>query len=220
VVDGSTDGSDAALRPLEASELGLRVIRLAINQGKGAAVLHAIRLAAAAGLTHVLVMDSDGQHPANAIPSFMAASAASPGSMVLGQPVFGPDAPLIRVLGRRLSNGCAWVETLGAGIGDSLFGFRIYPVAPLLAVMARHRWMRRFDFDPEAVVRLVWYGVQPVRMVVPVRYLTPTEGGVSHFHYGRDNLLLAWMHARLLLGLLGRLCRGRLSLGVRSRSPG
>jgi hypothetical protein len=66
-------------------------------------------------------------------------------------------------------------------------------------------WMRRFDFDPEAVVRLCWAGVRPVNRPAPVRYLRPEEGGVSHFKYGRDNALLTWMHLRLFLEFLVRL---------------
>ena len=45
----------------------------------------------------------------------------------------------------------------------------------------------------------------PVNIDVPVRYLPADQGGVSHFHYVRDNLLLTWMNLRLLCGLLGRL---------------
>ncbi|MBV1800285.1 glycosyltransferase family 2 protein [Siccirubricoccus sp. G192] len=207
VVDGSTDGWDAALAPIEAGDPGLRVFRLPRNAGKGAAVLHALREADRLGFTHALVMDPDGQHPADRIGEPMAASAAAPEAMVLGQPVFGADAPLERVLGRRLSNWWADLETLWAGIGDPLFGFRVYPVRPLLEEMTRHRWMRRFDFDAEAAVRLCWRGVQPMKLPVPVRYLSRAEGGVSHFHYVRDNLLLAFMHLRLVLGFLPRLPR-------------
>ena len=65
--------------------------------------------------------------------------------------------------------------------------------------------MRRFDFDVEAVVRLSWRGVPAINLPAPVRYFRPEEGGVSHFHYGRDNVLLTWMHARLLLGFVLRL---------------
>ena len=43
------------------------------NTGKGAAVLHGLDLAAQRGFTHALTMDSDGQHPAELIPEFMAA---------------------------------------------------------------------------------------------------------------------------------------------------
>ena len=205
VVDGSTDGSAEALQALAATDSGLKVIVLPENRGKGAAVLEGITLAAAAGFTHALTMDSDGQHPAELIPAFMAASQAAPARMVLGKPVFGPEAPALRVNGRKVSNGWANLETLWMGIGDSLYGFRVYPIAPLIGIMRGNRYMRRFDFDPEAVVRLCWAGVRPLNLDAPVRYLSAEEGGVSHFKYLRDNTLLTWMHPRLFIGFLLRL---------------
>ena len=60
-------------------------------------------------------------------------------------------------------------------------------------------------FDPEAVVRLCWRGVTPVNLPAAVRYYRAEEGGVSHFRYLRDNVLLTWMHARLFAGFLLRL---------------
>ena len=206
VVDGSTDGTPDGLRKLAAEEPDLRVVVLERNMGKGAAVLHGITLAAAEGFTHALTMDSDGQHPAIRIPDFMALSQSNPGAMVLGDPIFDSSAPTIRVKGRKLSNWWANVETPGVGtIGDSLFGFRVYPIAELIAVMRWQSWMRRFDFDPEAVVRLAWRGVTPINVPATVRYLKPHEGGVSHFNYLRDNILLTWMHARLFFESLVRM---------------
>lgn len=205
VVDGSTDDSAAGLQAMAADDAGLRVIVLPRNVGKGAAVLHGIDLAAAQGFTHVLTMDSDGQHPAHLIPQFMAASSAQPGTMVLGMPVFAADAPRLRVNGRKVSNVWANLETLWAGIGDSLFGFRVYPITPLQRVMHGNRWMRRFDFDPEAVVRMCWLGVKPINLPATVKYFRPDEGGVSHFNYLRDNILLTWMHSRLFFGFVLRL---------------
>ena len=205
VVDGSTDGSTEGLRAMAATDSGLRLFVLPANAGKGAAVLHGLQAAHDAGFTHALTMDSDGQHPAALIASFMQASIARPDAMVLGRPVFDASAPLLRVRGRRISNGWTNLETLGAGIADSLYGFRVYPVEDLIAVMRRQPWMRRFDFDTEAVVRLAWRGVKPVNLDAPVKYLSAEEGGVSHFRYGRDNVLLTWMHLRLMLEFVLRL---------------
>jgi glycosyltransferase involved in cell wall biosynthesis len=205
IVDGSTDGTREGLDRMAAADPGLRVLALERNRGKGAAVMHGLRLAAAAGFSHALTMDADGQHPAASIREFMAASAGAPQAMVLGVPRFDASAPALRVRGRRISNWWANLETLHAGIGDSLFGFRVYPVRPLLEVMQAQRWMRRFDFDPEAAVRLCWRGVPALNLGAPVRYLRPEEGGVSHFRYGRDNALLTWMHLRLMLGFVERL---------------
>ena len=205
VVDGSTDGTDERLRQMAANDAGLRVYVLPQNRGKGAAILHGLREAVASGFTHALTMDSDGQHPADHIPEFMAIARANPDALILGKPVFDASAPRVRVVGRRVSNGWANLETLWMGIGDSLFGFRIYPIEPLLHVMQKNRWMRRFDFDPEAAVRLCWHNVRPINVPAPVKYLRRDEGGVSHFNYLRDNILLTWMHARLLLGFVIRL---------------
>ena len=205
VTDGSTDGTPAVLREMVAADPGLQLIALPVNGGKGSAVLHGLNAARAAGFTHALTMDSDGQHPAELIPAFMQASMARPDTMVLGRPVFDASAPLLRVRGRRVSNWWTNLETLGAGIDDSLYGFRVYPITDLIAVMRRQPWMRRFDFDTEAVVRLAWRGVKPLNIAAPVKYLTAEEGGVSHFKYGRDNVLLTWMHLRLMLEFVLRL---------------
>lgn len=205
VVDGSTDGTTERLRARAETDPGVRVLVLPENQGKGAAILHGLLEAQKAGFTHVLTMDADGQHPADRIPDFMQQSQQAPNAMILGKPVFAADAPKLRVYGRQVSNTWANLETLWMGIGDSLFGFRVYPIEPLKKIMLRHRFMRRFDFDPEAVVRLCWAGVRPINVPTAVRYFTAEEGGVSHFNYLRDNLLLTGMHTRLFFGFLWRL---------------
>jgi glycosyltransferase involved in cell wall biosynthesis len=205
IVDGSTDGSGEALGALARTDPGLRVLVRTRNGGKGAALLDGLIAAQRAGFTHALAMDADGQHPADHIAAFMSASAAAPQAMILGDPVFDASAPRIRLRGRKIANWCTNVETLWAGIHDTLFGFRVYPIAPLVAVMQRSRWMRRFDFDAEAAVRLTWRGVPAVNLEAPVKYFSPEEGGVSHFNYWRDNMLLTSMYLRLIAGFVIRL---------------
>jgi glycosyltransferase involved in cell wall biosynthesis len=205
VLDGSSDGTAAGLQAMAAQDPGLRVWVLPHNQGKGAAVMHGLQQAITAGFSHVLTMDADGQHPPQLIGAFMQASMTRLDAMVLGRPVFDASAPLLRVRGRRVSNWWTNLETLGAGVADSLYGFRVYPAQALLNVMQGQRWMRRFDFDTEAVVRLAWRGIKPINLDAPVKYLSAAEGGVSHFRYGRDNVLLTWMHIRLMTGFVLRL---------------
>jgi glycosyltransferase involved in cell wall biosynthesis len=205
VVDGSTDGTTAGLESMAQSDPGLTVLVRRRNGGKGRAVLEGLEEALRRGFTHALVMDSDGQHPPARIPAFMEASMARPEAMVIGDPVFDAGAPRIRVRGRRISNWWANLETLWAGIRDSLCGFRVYPIAALAREMHASIGMRRFDFDVEAAVRLSWRGVPAVNLSAPIRYFSAAEGGVSHFNYWRDNALLTSMHARLLFGFLIRL---------------
>jgi glycosyltransferase involved in cell wall biosynthesis len=147
VIDGSTDGSGEAVEGLSRLRDDLHVITRGCNGGKGTAVLDAFLHAASLGYTHAAVFDADGQHEAADIPSFMEASAAHPEAMILGVPLFGPDAPAERVKGRRVGNWWANLETLWGGIGDSLFGFRVYPLAPSIAILQAIRGGRRFDFD-------------------------------------------------------------------------
>jgi len=205
VVDGSTDGTTQGLEDIARGDPGMRVLARAGNGGKGAAVLDGLLEALSLGFTHALTMDSDGQHPADRIAPFMALSAANPAAMVLGEPVFDASAPRIRIRGRKISNWWANLETLWAGIHDSLFGFRVYPAAPLVRIMESHFWMRRFDFDVEIVVRLSWSGVEAINLPAKVRYFRPDEGGVSHFNYLRDNVLLTSMHLRLFTAFIIRL---------------
>jgi len=202
IVDGSTDGSAEELTAMARGDPGMRVLVRERNGGKGAALLDGLIAARREGFTHALTMDADGQHPAGRIRAFMSASSAAPEAMILGDPVFDTSAPRIRLRGRRIANWCTNLETLWAGVHDTLFGFRVYPIAALIEVMRHSRWMRRFDFDPEAAVRLAWRGTPLVNLPAPVRYFTAEEGGVSHFNYWRDNVLLTSMYLRLLAGFV------------------
>jgi hypothetical protein len=150
-------------------------------------------------------MDADGQHAADRIPEFMQLAGDREDVMILGVPIFGPDAPVERVQGRKIGNWWAQLETWWGGIEDSLFGFRLLPVEPSRRILHSIRTARRFDFDTELAVRLYWDGIEPVNRPVPVKYPPQTEGGVSHFHYLRDNLLLVTTHARLVLGMFLRI---------------
>lgn len=198
VLDGSTDGSDREMRVLAAAKPALSVLELPRNAGKGAAVLAGAAWAQARGFTHALTMDADGQHVPEYIAPFMRMSAAQPDALVLGRPVFPPNVPSERLHGRKISVALTRLEILGGGIDDPLFGFRVYPIEPLLRLLGPRRTGRRYDFDTEAAVRLCWSGVRPLNVAAPVRYFSRAEGGVSHFHYLRDNLQLAGMHLRLL----------------------
>jgi glycosyltransferase involved in cell wall biosynthesis len=204
VIDGSTDGSERAVLELARHEPGLEVIVLPRNSGKGSAVLAGARAAVERGYTHALTMDADRQHPAAQIEQFMEISRLQPDALVLGRPIFPANVPWERLHGRRISVLLVRWAILGAGIDDPLYGFRVYPLGPLLAVLESRRTARRYDFDAEAAVRLCWAGIRPVNVPAAVRYLTREEGGISHFHYGRDNLTLVRMHGQLLFEMLGR----------------
>jgi hypothetical protein len=207
VLDGSTDDSAASLAKIATLKNDLRVFSLDRNSGKGAAVLHALVAAREEGFTHALVFDADGQHSAADISRFMQVSQKNPDAMILGVPQFAHDAPASRRHGRLVGNWWANLETFWGGVEDSLFGFRVYPVQESIRILQSTRGARRFDFDTELTVRLFWAGVPPINLATPVQYFKSADGGTSHFHYLRDNLLLIRRHTLLVLEMLPRIKR-------------
>ncbi|WP_207459177.1 glycosyltransferase family 2 protein [Azospirillum sp. SYSU D00513] len=202
VDDGSDDPARTAIAALHAPEDGVEVIRLDPNQGKGAAVAAGLRRALARGFTHALQMDADGQHDAGALPALIAAHRANPGALVSGRPIYDGSVPRSRQIARWLTHVWVWVETLSLRIADSMCGFRVYPVAPTLAVMDSETVGRRMDFDTEIMVRLFWRGVPTVHVPVPVVY--PPDN-TSNFRLLQDNWLITRMHTRLVCTMLLRL---------------
>ena len=200
VDDGSRDSCAAVLRQLAQRE-GVQLLRLEVNQGKGGAMLAGFRHAARQGVSHVLQIDADGQHATADIPRFLAAAKAAPQSVINGTPVYDASVPKGRLYGRYLTHVWVWINTLSGDIRDSMCGFRVYPLAQVIALIDAEPIGLRMEFDPEILVRLHWRGVPILSVETPVRY--PTDG-VSHFDIWRDNLRISKMHARLFFGMLWR----------------
>ncbi len=201
-VDDGSDQATAAMLAQLSSSPTLTVLTHGLNRGKGAAVMTGLRHAAAAGFSHVLQIDSDGQHDPTDIPRFVHAARAVPGAVVIGRPRFDASMPLGRRIGRYLTHVWVWLETLSFDITDSMCGFRIYPLQAVLPIMAAHSLGRRMDFDPEILVRLHWQGTPVLELDTRVTY---PEGGRSNFRMLDDNLLITAMHTRLVAGMLWRL---------------
>jgi hypothetical protein len=176
----------------------LTVIHKTLNEGKGAAVLEGFRKALHSGFTHALIVDADGQHPASSILNFFDAAQRNPRALILGSPIFGKEAPWIRRMGHSIANFWVHLETGGKKVHDSLFGFRVYPIHDASLVLDSIPGGRGYDFETQLAVRLIWKGYVTVNIPVPVRYFKPEEGGISHFRYLKDNLLLIRCHLSLL----------------------
>jgi glycosyltransferase involved in cell wall biosynthesis len=172
------------------------------NQGKGAAMFAGFRYAGLQGFSHAVQIDADGQHKVEDIPRLLAASRATPGALITGTPQYDQSVPKHRLYARHITHFWVWVETLSFTIRDSMCGFRVYPLADTLAVVEHIRNGRRMDFDTEIMVRLYWRGVPVISIPTPVTY---PEDGISNFRPLHDNLLISWMHTRLVCGMLLRL---------------
>lgn len=201
VDDGSRAPGRAAVDAIARDGLA-HVERRAHNGGKGAAVKTGFEVALRRGYTHALQIDADGQHEIADVPRFLAEARAHPEALILGRPVFDASQPRSRALARQISVFWARVETGGRRvIADPQCGFRVYPIAPALAARARGDHM---EFDLELPVRMAWAGTPVRNLPTRVRYLSRDEGGVSHFDIVRDNLRIAWLHTRLVLGAARR----------------
>jgi predicted LPLAT superfamily acyltransferase len=205
VDDGSGAEQRRAIdRLVETTHASAWCLRHDHNQGKGAAVLHGLRDAAARGFSHVFQIDADGQHDLAAVAGFLEAARMYPEAIIAGTPIFDRSITRGRRMGRLVTDFWVAVHTLSLQISDSMCGFRVYPVAPSLALANRTSIGRRMDFDIEILVRLFWAGI-PVAML-PVKVTYPRDN-FSNFGMLRDNIAISLTHTRLFFGMLRRLPR-------------
>jgi predicted LPLAT superfamily acyltransferase len=196
--DGSEDAARVTLAALHDPEHHVFVYRLNTNHGKGGAVMHGFELARAAGFTHALQLDADGQHDLSALPHFLTLGETHPNALIAGQPLYDESMPRSRRVARRLTHFWVGIETLMMNPPDSMCGLRLYPLEEVFKLRAMHRLGRRMEFDIEIFVRLIWEHVAVI--AVPVRVFYP-EGNVSNFGLFRDNWLISLLHTRLVLEL-------------------
>lgn len=193
VDDGSADEGREAVAALGREGLA-HAVRRDKNGGKGAAVKTGFRAAYELGFTHALQVDADGQHDLGDIPRLLAAAQERPEALILGAPIYDASAPKGRLVARKITLFWTNFEAGRGVIADPMCGFRVYPLAAALQV---GRTGDRMDFDIEVAVKIAWLGVPVINVPTKVRYLTASEGGVSHFRMFEDNLRISWLHTRL-----------------------
>jgi predicted LPLAT superfamily acyltransferase len=200
--DGSDEPARSALATLHNPAQHIYVLRLPANRGKGGAVIAGFRHVIAQGYSHALQIDADGQHDLTALPELIAQAHLHPDALISGAPVYDDTAPKSRTIGRWVTHIWVWIETLSLRIGDSMCGFRIYPLEAVSKLINAEKIGAHMQFDTEIMVRLFWRGTAPV--MVPVRVFYPV-GNSSNFTMLRDNLRISWMHTRLFCTMLLRL---------------
>jgi polyprenyl-phospho-N-acetylgalactosaminyl synthase len=201
------DGSDEEAREIIQQFVNhdtADVVLRELNGGKGAAVKSGLLRAQERDFTHALQIDADDQHNFEDIPLLLKAAQSTPRALVLAAPQFDDTAPKVRLWFRKLTLFWTNVETMGKVIEDPMCGFRVYPVNAAIATNTKSDHM---DFDPEIAVRLVWRSSPIINIPTKVRYVSKEQGGVSHFRLFRDNVLITWMHTRLVIGAILRLLR-------------
>jgi len=194
VDDGSTDRTSAIV---EARQLAaVRVLKLRLNAGKGAAVR--VGMLAARG-AYRLFADADGATPIEELkrlePAVMAGADVVISSRALVDPGVSVTARRHRVVAGRVFN---WlVARVGLeGVADSQYGFKAFPAAAagrLFEPLA----IRGFGFDVELLLLARATGCRIVE--VPVTWADPPEGKVGVLRHG-PGMLWQIVRARLRIG--------------------
>lgn len=190
VDDGSTD--DTAAR-LAASPVPVTVVCCGRNRGKGRALREGFRRARAAGFTHAVTIDADGQHYPEDLPRLLAAAREDPAALIVGsRPFDHENMPRGNTFANRFSNFWFRVQT-GLDLPDTQTGLRIYPLAGLRG----ERWMTsRYEAELELLVVAAWAGVRLRPVTVRVAY---PEDRVSHFRPTLDFLRISLLNTLLCL---------------------
>jgi len=214
VDDGSyPKAADALCHPKIASALKsqrLRIRRLEKNQGKGRAIQEGFQTCVKNGFTHMLTLDADGQHLASEIPKLTTAVCHHPWDLIIGKRRFNSSSvPSISKFGRKFSN--FWVKyQTGQPVSDSQSGFRIYP---LFQVQLMRFWTKRFDFEIEVLIRLLWKNVAIREVEMEVYYPKASER-LSHFNKFTDNVRISLLNVLLVVLSLFRSHLSPLKIGL------
>jgi glycosyltransferase involved in cell wall biosynthesis len=160
VDDGSTDATAEMARGA-----GAEVLRRSVNGGKGAALRAGWQQACERGFGWVLMLDGDGQHPADEIPRFFD-GAADGARLVVGNRMGHCEAmPWVR---RKVNRWMSKQISSLAGIAmpDSQCGFRLAHLETLLQMPLA---TRHFEIESEMLVAFAAAGQRiefvPVRAV-------------------------------------------------------
>ena len=164
VDDGSRDGTAERVRET-AGAAPVRVIPLAGNEGKGAAVRHGMLAAIGA---YRMFADADGATPILELKRLEAALAGGAdvaiGSRVVQDPSVSVVARPHRVLAGRMFNGV--VARLGLpDVGDSQCGFKAFTARAAETIFGKLR-TRGFGFDVEVLMLARFYGFRVAEVAV------------------------------------------------------
>jgi len=172
VNDGSTDHTKEILERLPVEVVGYND-----NQGKGWAIRQGFKRAVELGYAYAITIDSDGQHFADDLPSFIEALSAHPQAIILGaRNMDQHSVPGKSSFGNNFSNFWFWFET-GLRLPDTQSGYRLYPLQLLRNFSF---FTRKYEFEIEVLVRAAWSGIKIVSVPVKVFY-AKKEKRISHF---------------------------------------
>ena len=199
VDDGSNQETKSIIKSITKQYPKIMYLCLTTNQGKGGACIAGFKYLDHKGYTHAFQIDADRQHDLSAISNFLDISKANPTALISGKPLYNKSIPLGRRMGRWFTHIWVFIETWSFRITDSMCGFRIYPLKPVLNILQTSHTGKRMDFDTEIMVRLFWKATPT--LMVPVKVIYPKDN-TSNFRLLQDNWLITKMHTRLVITMI------------------
>lgn len=192
VNDGSTDTTSDILKQYAA----LTQIHHPKNLGKGRALRNGFRKAVEMNFEYAITIDSDGQHFASDIPSFIEEIQKEPNSLLIGsRNMTQENVPKKSSFGNKFSNFWFKFET-GIVLEDTQSGFRLYP----LRLIPKQFYTNKFEFEIEVIVRSAWRGI--VVKNIPIQVLYDPEERVSHFRPFKDFTRISILNTVLVINAL------------------
>jgi len=179
VNDGSTDNTENIL-----SSFGERITLISYrkNKGKGYALKQGFDEASKRGFSHVLTMDSDGQHLAEDIQIFVDAISLCPNRLIVGSRSFDhPNMPQGNIFANKFSNFWFTLQTAHK-LPDTQSGYRLYPLKKMKKMRP---FTNRYEAELELLVRCAWKGIRIDSVAIQVHYPAKEER-ISHFRPKKD----------------------------------
>lgn len=191
VNDGSTDNTIAIIESFSF----VQSISYPKNIGKGWALRKAFAYARERGYQYAITIDSDGQHFAKDLPTFIDKLLLQKNAIIIGaRNMDQATVPGGSSFGNKFSNFWFRLET-GISCPDTQSGYRLYP---LDALKKMQFFTHKYEFEIEVLVRAAWKGVNVVSVPVTV-YYAPKELRVSHFRPYKDFARISLLNTILVL---------------------
>lgn len=165
------------------------------NEGKGIAMRRGFEYALEKGYDYAITLDSDGQHYAKDIPSFVDALMTNKQAIIIGsRNMEQKNVPTKSSFGNKFSSFWLWVET-GIRLSDTQSGYRLYPIR---AIKDFSFVTGRYEFEVEVLVRAAWEGLDLTSIPIDV-YYPPANERITHFRPFRDFFRISVLNTFLCL---------------------
>ncbi|MEO6231056.1 MAG: DUF2062 domain-containing protein [Ferruginibacter sp.] len=191
VNDGSTDETLSIVENFHF----INLVTYPKNVGKGWALRQAFARATALNYDFGITIDSDGQHFAKDLSTFIERLQAERNAIIIGaRNMDQASVPGKSSFGNRFSNFWFKLET-GISSPDTQSGYRLYPIWKLKNMRF---FTRKYEFEIEVIVRAAWKGIDVISVPVSV-YYPPKDERVSHFRPFKDFTRISILNTVLVL---------------------